>query len=51
MKDELIHIVDNKGIPSSYALSIKEFKDLKVDELASMVSWLVSATRRWERHE
>ena len=34
MKDELIHIVDNKGIPSSYALSIKEFKDLKVDELA-----------------
>ena len=34
MRDDLIHIVDNKGVPSAYTLSIKEFKDLKVDELA-----------------
>ena len=34
MRDELIHIVDNKGIPTAYTLSIEEFKDLKVDELA-----------------
>ena len=34
MKDDLIHIVDNKGVPSSYALSIHEFKRLSVDELA-----------------
>ena len=34
MVDQLIHIVDNKGIPSPYALSIKEFKNLNVDELA-----------------
>ena len=34
MKDDLIHIVDNKGVPSAYALSIKEFKDLSIDELA-----------------
>ena len=34
MRDSLITIVDNKGIPSPYALSIKEFKNLTVDELA-----------------
>ena len=34
MRDELIHIVDNKGIPTAYTLSIEEFKDLKVDVLA-----------------
>ena len=34
MVDTLIHIVDNKGIPSPYALSINEFKNLNVDELA-----------------
>lgn len=34
MRDDLIHIVDNKGVPTAYTLSIKEFKDLKVDELA-----------------
>ena len=31
---DLIQIDNNKGIPSSYALSIEAFKDLKVDELA-----------------
>ena len=34
MKDDLIHIVDNKGVSSAYALSIKEFKNLSTDELA-----------------
>jgi|TARA_R110000744_G_scaffold2647_3_gene10598 hypothetical protein len=34
MRDNLIHIVDNKGIATAYTLSIIEFKDLKVDELA-----------------
>ena len=34
LKDDLIHINNNKGIPSAYALSIKEFKDLTVKELA-----------------
>ena len=34
MRDDLITIVDNKGIPSSYALSIVEFTNLPVDELA-----------------
>ena len=34
MVDQLIQIVDNKGVPSPYALSIKEFKNLKVEELA-----------------
>ena len=33
MKDLLI-VVDNKVIPSSYCLTIKEFKNLKVEELA-----------------
>tara|TARA_R110000823_G_scaffold71222_3_gene164202 strand:- start:1235 stop:1537 length:303 start_codon:yes stop_codon:yes gene_type:complete len=31
---DLIQIHNNKGALSPYALSIKEFKDLKVDELA-----------------
>ncbi len=31
---DLIQIDNNKGIPSPYTLSIKEFKDLKADELA-----------------
>tara|TARA_R110002012_G_scaffold240150_1_gene414303 strand:+ start:2156 stop:2671 length:516 start_codon:yes stop_codon:yes gene_type:complete len=34
MRDDLINIVDNKGIVSPYALSIQEFKKLSVDELA-----------------
>lgn len=34
MKNDLIHIVDNKGVPSAYTLSIKEFKNLSIDELA-----------------
>jgi len=34
MRDDLIHIIDNKGIASPYALSIKEFQDLKINELA-----------------
>jgi hypothetical protein len=34
MRDDLIHIVDNKGVPTAYALSIQEFKNLKVDELS-----------------
>ena len=34
LKDDLIYIDNNKGIPSPYALSIKEFKNLSVNELA-----------------
>jgi len=34
MRDDLINIVDNKGVPSPYAISIKEFKNLSVDDLA-----------------
>tara|TARA_B110000003_G_C16595220_1_gene513389 strand:- start:609 stop:1130 length:522 start_codon:yes stop_codon:yes gene_type:complete len=33
LKDDLIHIKDNKAVPSAYALQIKEFQKLKVDEL------------------
>ena len=34
MRHDLIHIIDNKGVPSSYALSIQEFKDLSANELS-----------------
>tara|TARA_R100000808_G_scaffold23431_1_gene52008 strand:+ start:560 stop:1081 length:522 start_codon:yes stop_codon:yes gene_type:complete len=34
LKDDLLHINDNKAVPSSYALTIKEFKNLSIDELA-----------------
>jgi len=34
LKDDLIHIKDNVAIPSSYTLTIKEFKGLKLEELA-----------------
>ena len=34
MKNDLIHIDDNKAVPSSYALSILEFKDLSSLELS-----------------
>ena len=34
MKDDLIYINDNKAVPSSYALTILEFKELSVTELA-----------------
>ena len=34
MKDELIHIVDNKAAPSAYAKTVLEFKDLATEELA-----------------
>ena len=34
MKHDLIHIVDNKAVPSEYALTIIEFKSLSVEELA-----------------
>ncbi len=34
LKDDLIYIKDNMAIPSNYALTIKEFKKLKVEELA-----------------
>ena len=33
MKHDLIHIVDNVAVPSVYAKTIKEFKDLKAEEL------------------
>ena len=33
LKDDLIHIKDNKAIPSAYALLIEEFKGLKAAEL------------------
>jgi len=34
LRDDLIHIIDNKATPSAYALTILEFKSLKVNELA-----------------
>jgi len=34
MKHDLIHIVDNKAVPSQYALTIIEFKSLSAEELA-----------------
>ena len=34
MRHDLIHIVDNKAVPSEYALTIIEFKSLSVEELA-----------------
>ena len=34
MNNDLIHINDNKAIPSVYALSIIEFKDLSIEELS-----------------
>jgi len=34
LKDDLIHIKDNRAIPSAYTLTIKEFKGLKIEELA-----------------
>ena len=33
LKDDLIHIKDNKAVPSAYALQIKEFQKLKVEDL------------------
>ena len=34
MRHDLIHIVDNKAVPSEYAFTIIEFKSLSVEELA-----------------
>ena len=34
MKHDLIHIVDNKAVPSQYSLTIIEFKSLSAEELA-----------------
>ena len=34
MRHDLIHIVDNKAVPSEYALTVIEFKSLSVEELA-----------------
>tara|TARA_Y100001963_G_scaffold115377_1_gene160181 strand:+ start:279 stop:794 length:516 start_codon:yes stop_codon:yes gene_type:complete len=34
MKHDLIHIVDNVAVPSVYAKTIKEFEELKAEELA-----------------
>ena len=34
MRHDLIHIMDNKVVPSEYALTIIEFKSLSVEELA-----------------
>ena len=33
LKDDLIHIVDGKAVPSAYAISINEFKGLNASEL------------------
>lgn len=33
LKDDLIHIVDGKAVPSSYSLTIQEFQGLKTEEL------------------
>ena len=34
LRDDLIHIDDDKAVPSAYALSIPEFKKLNTDELS-----------------
>ena len=34
LRDDLIHIIDNKAMPSAYALTVIEFKDLSEKELA-----------------
>ena len=34
LRDDLIHIVDNKAVLSGYALTVIEFKELKPKELA-----------------
>ena len=34
LQDDLIYIRDNKALPSAYALSIREFKNLKAKELS-----------------
>tara|TARA_R100000541_G_scaffold57056_1_gene66883 strand:+ start:1583 stop:2104 length:522 start_codon:yes stop_codon:yes gene_type:complete len=34
LRDDLIHIIDNKATPSAYALTVIEFKDLNEKELA-----------------
>ena len=35
LRDDLIHIIDNKAMPSAYALTVIEFKDLSEKELAT----------------
>ena len=34
IQNDLLHVQDNKVIPSSYALTIREFKNLNIEELA-----------------
>ena len=34
LRDDLIHIIDNKATPSAYALTVLEFKNLSAKELA-----------------
>ena len=34
LKDDLLYINDNKVVPSAYILTIKEFKDLSINELS-----------------
>tara|TARA_R110002167_G_scaffold198402_2_gene401450 strand:+ start:183 stop:704 length:522 start_codon:yes stop_codon:yes gene_type:complete len=34
LRDDLIHIIDNKATPSAYALTVLEFKNLNAKELA-----------------
>ena len=34
LRDDLIHIIDNKATPSAYALTVNEFKNLTTEELA-----------------
>tara|TARA_R100001198_G_scaffold90585_1_gene67966 strand:+ start:409 stop:930 length:522 start_codon:yes stop_codon:yes gene_type:complete len=34
LKDDLIHIKDNRAVPSAYSKTISEFKNLKTEELA-----------------
>ena len=53
LKDDLLHIRDNKVIPSAYALTIKEFKNLSLNELA-VVYFMVDhrspfAVYKWEQ--
>ena len=55
IQNDLLHIQDNKVIPSSYALTIQEFKNLNVEEL-SYVYFMIDhrspfAVYEWNKRE
>ena len=55
IQNDLLHVQDNKVIPSSYALTIQEFKNLNVEEL-SYVYFMIDhrspfAVYEWNKRE